>query len=116
MVAVIHRTKRVEFLGLPCPFQDPAVQALKAKGHLTRKRHRALWKMEQKRQMQGFCRFPGVTILNKGPETGLSRPYTFGPTQFVVEMDVEDIDRLMAQHPANPQAFRVLDDIVVAHR
>jgi hypothetical protein len=113
MVAVIHRTKRVEFLGLPSPFQDPAVQAMKARGDLTPRRRKALWKMEQQRQMQGFCRFRGVTILKKGPETGLSRPYTFGPTQFVVEMDVEDIDRLMAQHPSNPQAFRVLDDFLV---
>jgi len=116
VAAVVHRTKRVEFVGLPSPFNDPAVVAMKARGQLTPKRHKALWGMESKRQMQGFCRYFGVTINTVGIANGLSRDYTFGPREFVVEMDVDDIAILHGQHPANPQAFRLLDELVVVSR
>lgn len=115
MAAVMteQTTKRVEFVGLPSPFADPAIQAMKARGQLTKKRRDKLYEMERKRQIQGFCRYPGVTARTIGTRHGLSRDYRFGPREFVQEMAIEDIEKLMQMHDAHPQAFRVLDDILV---
>lgn len=104
--------KLVEFVGLPSPFADPAVQAMKARGEITPKRRAALYDMERKRQGQGFCRWPGVTRRTIGVQHGLGRDYIWGPHSFVVEMDIADINKLMQMHDAHAQAFRVLDDIL----
>lgn len=113
-------TKRVEFVGLPSPFEDPAIQAMKARGQITKKRRDALYDMERNRQRKGFCRYPGVTVRTVGIKHGLSRDYRFGPHVFVQDMAIEDIDKLLHRMHRNPdiqnayrQAFRVLDDIVV---
>lgn len=114
-------TRRVKFVGLPNPFFDPAVQAMKARGEMTPKRRAALTKMEQKRQMQGFAVVPGVTERFVGPEHGFSRRYDWNTANnFTVDMEVDDIDRLldtMHEDPglklAHQQAFRVLDDVLV---
>lgn len=113
-------TRRVEFVGLPSPFADPAVQALKAQGQLTPKRRKALYEMERKRQLQGFCRFPGATKRVVGVKDGLSRDYVFGPRVFVQEMAIDDIDKLHNRMHDDPniqaayrKAFRVLDDVLV---
>lgn len=122
MVTMVQlTTKRVEFVGLPNPFFDPSVIAMKARGELTPKRRAALTKMEQKRQMQGFVRVPGHTVRWVGLEHGFSRRYEWNTANnFTVEMAVEDIERLldtMHETPemklAHQQAFRVLDDVLV---
>lgn len=113
--------RRVEFRGLPNPFFDPSVIAMKARGELTPKRRAALTKMEQKRQMQGFVRVPGHTVRWVGPEHGFTRRYEWNTANnFTVEMAVEDIERLldtMHETPemklAHQQAFRILDDVLV---
>jgi hypothetical protein len=112
-------TKRVEFVGLPSPFADPAVQAMKAQGALNPKRREALYDMERKRQRQGFCRFHGVTRRIVGTRDGLSRDYVFGPHTFVQDMDIADIDKLHNRmhtdaniQMAYRQAFRVVDDVI----
>ena len=121
-------TRRVEFVGLPNPFFDPAVQAMKARGEMTAKRRAQLTKMEQRRQMQGFARVPGHTRRWVGPEHGFSRRYEWNTANnFTVEMAIEDIDLLLDkihdQIPdpdkrrdmklAHQQAFRVVDDVLV---
>lgn len=114
MATLIHHTKRVQFLGLPSPFSDPAIQAMKARGQLTPRRRKELHKMESRRQMQGFCRYPGVTVKVIGPADGLSREYRWDTGNgFVADMEEGDITHLMGMHLAHPQAFRVLDDLVV---
>lgn len=112
-------TRRVEFVGLPSPFSDPAVQAMKARGQLTPKRREALYDMERKRQRRGFCRYPGVTKRTFGTKHGLSRDYTFGPHNFVQEMTIEDLDKVLNRMHTNPviqaayrQSFRVLDELI----
>ncbi len=114
-------TRRVKFVGLPNPFFDPSVLAMKARGEITPKRRDALTKMEQKRQMQGFAVVPGHTVRWVGPEHGFTRRYEWNTANnFTVEMDVEDVERLldtMHEDPglklAHQQAFRVLDDVLV---
>lgn len=103
----------VRFVGLPSPFADPVIQDQLARRALSKTDRAVLWRMEQKRQMQGFSRVPGRTQLTLGPEHGLSRTYVFGPTVFEVEMEAHDIEVLMRMHIAHAQAFTVVDDIVV---
>lgn len=122
--------RRVEFVGLPNPFFDPAVLAMKARGEITPKRRAALTKMEQRRQMQGFVRMEGRGVrivkyitpeqaseaLARKGITGrtLSRRYEWNPeNRFTEAMTLEDIDTLMLLHDAHAQAFRVLDEILV---
>lgn len=113
-------TRKVQFVGLPNPFFDPSVMAMKARGELTPKRRAALTKMEQRRQMQGFVRVPGHTVRWVGPEHGFTRRYEWNTqNNFTVEMAVEDIERLLdTMHDtpemklAHRQAFRVLDDVL----
>lgn len=114
-------TRRVRFVGLPNPFFDPSVQAMKARGEMTPKRRAALTKMEQKRQMQGFALVPGHTVRWVGPEHGFTQRYEWNvANDFTVDMAVEDIERLLdTMHPtpemklAHQQAFRLLDDVLV---
>lgn len=111
---------RVEFVGLPSPYADPGVmRALGAPAHSTTERllrrdmRKELTRQERKRQMQGFARVDGHTRLILGPQHGLSRTYIWGPNAYVVEMDADDIDRLMRMHSHHCLAFRVHPDIVV---
>lgn len=112
-VLTSEKSRRVVFRGLPSPFADPVIQDQLARRVLSKLDRQALWRMEQKRQMQGFSRVPGRTQLTLGPEHGLSRTYVFGPFVFEVEMESHDIEILMRMHIAHAQAFTVVDDILV---
>lgn len=120
VMAAEPTTKLVRFVGLPNPFFDPSVLAMRARGEITPKRRAALTKMEQKRQMQGFALVPGHTVRWVGPEHGFSRRYEWSAkNHYTVEMAVEDIERLLdTMHTdagmklAHRQAFRVLDDVL----
>lgn len=125
MDAVVPETQavRVEFLGLFSPYAHPDVmKALAAPARTLAQRReqaairRELTKQERKRQMQGFARVQGRVKRTIGPESGLSRSYTWGPRTWIVEMDPHDAEVLMRLHPAHKLAFRIHDDVIVISR
>lgn len=111
--------RRVEFVGLPSPITDPAVQALKTRGKLTGKARDEVYRQESKRQMRGFCRYPGV-VRFVDETHGFSRRYEWTSNNgWVAWMTPDDIDRLLNRMHTDPnmrmahqRAFRVLDDLV----
>lgn len=127
-------THRIEFRGLPSPFADPVVQRRLATRQMTKDEHDAVWRMEQRRQMQGFTRFPDVTHLVITPESfealreaqiksgrksvrslrPLSQAYEWGPRNFVTDVDEADLESLFGIHLAHTKAFVDLDTIVVS--
>ena len=123
MEAVLATTKRVEFLGLPSPYSHPDIQRALAEPIRTPQQRRerkelrkALLTQEQRRQMQGFARVQGRTELTLGPQHGLAATYVWGPRNYVAEMSLDDIERLMRMHQAHPLAFKVHTDFVVLGR
>lgn len=112
--------RRVEFVGLPSPFAFPEVQQALAAPirsigdrHERRAMRAELTRQERRRQMQGFARVPGRTQLTLGQEHGLTQMYVWGPRDFIVEMPLEDVDRLFKLHTHHALAFRVVPDVVV---
>lgn len=115
--------RRVEFIGLPSPYAYPDVaKALGApiKSRAERQQRRELraevQKRERKRQREGFARFRGRTELHLDERHGLSRPYTWGPHNYVVSMPASDVEILMKMHPDHRQAFVVHPEIVIVRR
>lgn len=110
---------KVEFVGLFSPYVHPDIQRTlaqrptspEARKHLAAVR-KELTRQERARQMGGWARVQGHTQRTIGPESGLSRAYTWGPHVWVVEMEPRDVEALMRLHDLHRQAFRVIPDVI----
>ncbi len=103
--------RKVEFVGLPSPLADPAIQQMIARGTIHPADLKRLDRMETDRQWHGWDRTAGITRRIIGPEHGFTRAYVFGFHDYVQLMEAEDVARLMAADPLNRRAFRVLDEL-----
>ena len=127
-------TRRVEFVGMPCPLFDQTYLERKAKRLVSPAERKLVWSYEQKRQRFGWARMRGTSYHEFTPEAfeaalrdqiekgrdlprtlSLSQTYVFGPqNNYIVEMSDADYEALLLVHPLNAKAFRDLDEIVLA--
>lgn len=105
--------RRIEWVGDPSPYADPAVQWAMATGNIRPDDLRLVRRIERERQ----ARLPGVTIRELTPADGFSKRYQFGPhpSAFVQLMEDADVARLAAD-PIERTRFRDRDELVIAIR